>query len=84
MVSTRSSRRRSAQRARTNRVSAPEIVFSVADFTDSEDLYRHATEYIKATPSHEELVYTNVPKGWARSVLDKLDDNQEWGLPYCR
>lgn len=41
MVSTRSSRRRPAQRARTNRVSAPEIVFSVADFNDSEDLYKH-------------------------------------------
>ncbi|KUL87070.1 hypothetical protein ZTR_05718 [Talaromyces verruculosus] len=33
-------------------------LFSAADFNDSEDLHKHATEYIKATQSHEELVYT--------------------------
>lgn len=63
MISTRSSRRLLATRVRTNAVSAPEKVFSAADFNDSEGLYNHAKEYIKATPPHEELVYTEAPKG---------------------
>lgn len=84
MNRTRRTRGIPAQRAHTNAVSAPEIVFSAADFNNSEDLYKHAKETIEAAPDHQELVYTHVPKGWARPVLDKLDDDQEWGLPYCR
>jgi hypothetical protein len=75
MNSTRRTRRTPAQRARTNAVFASEIVFSAADFNDSDDLYMNAKESIQAAPSHQELVYIQVPKGWARPVLDKLDDD---------